>query len=104
MPLAGAGQPCGEADIVKAATVVFEEDRCFKTINTGIAIAEQELGMAIVVDIAHRAAHRTPAAGDAELGSDVGEGAIAIVVPDPRRRATGRAMPCTERVDGVLGA
>src|SRR6266852_4222213 len=103
MPLAGAGHTSSEGDVVELAAIVFQQDCCFCAVDAGIAITEQEIQVAVIVEIADRATHSAPAASETKVGSDVGECAIAVVAKDPRGRAAVGALACTQRINGVLG-
>src|SRR5215510_11813412 len=92
----------GKGDIVEVAAIVFKQDRCFCAVHGRIAIAQENIEVTVVVDIAYRTTHRAPAAVETELWRDVGEGAITVIAPDPHRCAPTGAMACAQRIDRVL--
>src|SRR6266852_2218568 len=89
MPLAGAGHTSSEGDVVELAAIVFQQDCCFCAVDAGIAITEQEIQVAVIVEIADRATHSAPAASETKVGSDVGECAIAVVAKGAQLQVRG---------------
>src|SRR5689334_13740608 len=103
MALSSERHASGKGDIVEVAAIVFKQHRRFGAVHGRIAIAQENVEVPVVIDIAYCTTHSAPAAVETELWRDVGEGAVTVIAPDPHRCAPAGAMTCAQCVDSVLG-
>src|SRR5512140_2126220 len=102
MALAGEWKAGGEGGVAEFLAVVFEQDERIETVEFGTAVAEHDIEVAVVIEIAEAAAHGAPAAGDAEFLVDLRECAVAIVVIDAHGLAVGRPFAMAQSVDDIV--
>src|SRR5689334_1268163 len=102
MALAREGQARGERRIAKSAPIVFEQNERLESLHSRTAVSEQQVNVAVVVDVTEVAAHRAPAAIKTDRARLRRERAVTVVLINHERRAVVRPVPSLHRVDGLF--
>ncbi len=102
MTLTDKGQARREGHVVKFPAVVLEQYERFKSVHARTAVAQQDVQVAIVVQVAEVPAHGSPAAIEAEFAVPLRKRAIAVVMKHAANTASFRCVSGLHRINHVF--
>src|SRR5262249_46074915 len=91
-----------EGDVMESLTVALQHDGRFETIHARAAIAEHQVEIAVIIEVAGVAAHGSPAAGKPKVAIAHRERPVAVVVINPKGMSVGWTFAGAHGMDDIL--